>query len=118
VIVCPRFEGVDERIIEARGLTEISVGDYVLSGGEIAALAILDASVRLIPGVMGKEASAHEESFEQALLEYPHYTRPRTWEGRPIPEALLSGDHAKIAAWRRAEAERITRERRPDLTAP
>ena len=118
VIVCPRFEGVDERIIEARGLTEISVGDYVLSGGEIAALAILDASVRLIPGVMGKEASAHEESFEQALLEYPHYTRPRIWEGRPIPEALLSGDHAKIAAWRRAEAELITRERRPDLTAP
>jgi tRNA (guanine37-N1)-methyltransferase len=115
VIVCPRFEGVDERIIEARGLTEISIGDYVLSGGEIAALAILDACVRLIPGVMGKEASAHEESFEKALLEYPHYTRPRIWDGLAIPEALLSGDHAKIAEWRRAEAERITQERRPDL---
>ena len=115
VILCPRFEGVDERIIEARGLIEVSIGDYVLSGGEIGALAILDACVRLIPGVMGKEASAQEESFEKGLLEYPHYTRPRKWEGRTIPEVLLSGDHAKIAAWRRAEAERITRERRPDL---
>ena len=115
VIVCPRFEGVDERVIEARALMEVSVGDYVLSGGEIAALAVLDACVRLIPGVMGKEESAAEESFEAGLLEYPHYTRPREWEGRTIPDVLLSGDHAKIAAWRREEAERITRERRPDL---
>src|ERR1700691_3249972 len=116
VILCPRFEGVDERLIEARSLTEVSIGDYVLSGGEIAALAILDACVRLIPGVMGKEESGADESFENGLLEYPHYTRPREWEGRAIPDVLLSGDHAKIAAWRRAEAERITRERRPDLT--
>jgi tRNA (guanine37-N1)-methyltransferase len=115
VILCPRFEGFDERIIEARGLIEVSIGDYVLSGGEIAALAILDACVRLIPGVMGKQASGADESFESGLLEYPHYTRPRIWEGRSIPEVLLSGDHAKIAEWRRAEAERITRERRPDL---
>ncbi|MFZ0602939.1 MAG: tRNA (guanosine(37)-N1)-methyltransferase TrmD, partial [Roseiarcus sp.] len=116
VIVCPRFEGVDERVIEARGLIEVSIGDYVLSGGEIAALAVLDACLRLIPGVMGRQESGAEESFENRLLEYPHYTRPRTWEGRAIPEALLSGDHARIAAWRRAEAERATRERRPDLT--
>ena len=115
-IVCPRFEGVDERAIEARGLIEVSIGDYVLSGGEIPALAILDACVRLIPGVMAKEESGHEESFERGLLEYPHYTRPREWEGRAIPDVLLSGDHAKIAAWRRSEAERITRGRRPDLT--
>src|SRR6202789_3701841 len=115
VIFCPRFEGVDERAIEARGLIEVSIGDYVLSGGEIASLAILDACVRLIPGVMGKQESGAEESFERGLLEYPHYTRPREWEGRAIPDVLLSGDHAKIAAWRRAEAERITRERRPDL---
>ena len=116
VIVCPRFEGVDERVIEERSLVEVSVGDYVLSGGEIAALAVLDACVRLIPGVMGKEKSSAEESFENGLLEYPHYTRPREWEGRRIPEVLLSGDHAKIADWRRAQAQRITRERRPDLT--
>jgi tRNA (guanine37-N1)-methyltransferase len=116
IILCPRFEGVDERIVEARGLIEVSVGDYVLSGGEIAALAILDACVRLIPGVMGKDASGEEESFESGLLEYPHYTRPRVWEDRAIPGVLLSGDHAKIAEWRRAEAERITRQRRPDLT--
>jgi tRNA (guanine37-N1)-methyltransferase len=115
VILCPRFEGVDERLIEARGLTEVSIGDYVLSGGEIAALAILDVCVRLIPGVMGKEASGAEESFENDLLEYPHFTRPREWEGRAIPEVLLSGDHAKIAEWRRREAERLTRQRRPDL---
>jgi tRNA (guanine37-N1)-methyltransferase len=114
-IVCGRFEGVDERAIEARGLEEISIGDYVLSGGEIAAMVLLDACVRLIPGVMGKEASGAEESFESGLLEYPHYTRPRAWEGREIPDVLLSGDHAKIARWRREEAERITRERRPDL---
>jgi tRNA (guanine37-N1)-methyltransferase len=116
VIVCPRFEGVDERAIEARGLIEVSIGDCVLSGGEIAALAVLDACVRLIPGVMGKEESGAEESFEKGLLEYPHFTRPREWEGRVIPDVLLSGDHARIAAWRRAEAERITRERRPDLS--
>ncbi|RBP16569.1 tRNA (guanine37-N1)-methyltransferase [Roseiarcus fermentans] len=118
VILCPRFEGVDERVIAGRGLIEVSIGDYVLSGGEVAALAILDACVRLIPGVMGKEASGAEESFESGLLEYPQYTRPREWEGLSIPDVLLSGDHAKIAAWRRAEAERITRERRPDLLAP
>jgi tRNA (guanine37-N1)-methyltransferase len=115
VILCPRFEGIDERVINARSLIEVSIGDYVLSGGEIAALAVLDACVRLIPGVMGKEASGAEESFESGLLEYPHYTRPREWEGRAIPDVLLSGDHAKIAEWRRREAERITRERRPDL---
>ena len=115
VIVCGRFEGVDERVIEGRGLTEVSVGDYILSGGEMAALVLLDACVRLIPGVMGKELSGQDESFENGLLEYPHYTRPREWEGRGLPEALLSGDHARIAKWRRAEAERITRERRPDL---
>ena len=116
MILCPRFEGVDERLIEARGLIEVSIGDYVLSGGEIAALAVIDACVRLIPGVMGKGASGEEESFENGLLEYPHYTRPREWEGRAIPDVLLNGDHAKIAEWRRLEAERITRERRPDLT--
>ncbi len=115
VIVCGRFEGIDERVIAARGLEEVSVGDYVLSGGEIAALAVLDACVRLLPGVMGSEISGSEESFGEGLLEYPHYTRPQLFEGQPIPEILLSGDHAKIAAWRRAEAERLTRERRPDL---
>jgi tRNA (guanine37-N1)-methyltransferase len=117
VLVCGRFEGVDERVIAARGLEEISVGDYVLSGGEIAAMALIDACVRLLPGVMGAPGSAAEESFSQGLLEYPHYTRPQVFEGRPIPEVLLSGDHAKIAAWRRTEAERLTRERRPDLWA-
>jgi tRNA (guanine37-N1)-methyltransferase len=116
-IVCGRFEGVDERVIEARGLTEVSIGDYVLSGGEIAAMVLLDSVVRLLPGVMGKDASGTEESFEGGLLEYPHYTRPREWEGRAIPEVLLSGNHAAIERWRRAEAERITRERRPDLLA-
>jgi len=115
VIVCGRFEGVDERVIEGRALTEVSIGDYILSGGEMAALVLLDACVRLIPGVMGKEASGEDESFENGLLEYPHYTRPREWEGRGLPEALLSGDHARIAKWRREQAERITRERRPDL---
>jgi tRNA (guanine37-N1)-methyltransferase len=115
VVVCPRFEGVDERIIAARSLIEASIGDYVLSGGEIAALAVLDACVRLIPGVMGKTESADQESFEAGLLEYPHYTRPREWEGRVIPEALLSGDHGRIEKWRREEALRITRQRRPDL---
>jgi tRNA (guanine37-N1)-methyltransferase len=117
VLVCGRFEGVDERVIAARGLEEVSVGDYVLSGGEIAAMALIDAGVRLIPGVMGAPGSAAEESFAEGLLEYPHYTRPQVFEGRPIPEVLLSGDHAKIAAWRRAEAERLTKARRPDLWA-
>jgi tRNA (guanine37-N1)-methyltransferase len=115
VIVCGRFEGVDERVIEARGLEEVSIGDYVLSGGEMAAMVVLDACVRLLPGVMGKEASGSEESFEANRLEYPHYTRPREWEGRPIPEVLLSGNHAAIERWRREQSERITRERRPDL---
>jgi tRNA (guanine37-N1)-methyltransferase len=115
VIVCGRFEGVDQRIVEARALEEISIGDYVLSGGEIAAFALLDACVRLLPGVMGKDASKAEESFERGLLEYPQYTKPQSFEGRAIPEVLLSGDHGKVAAWRRGEAERITRERRPDL---
>jgi tRNA (guanine37-N1)-methyltransferase len=117
VVVCGRFEGVDERVIVARQLEEVSIGDYVLSGGEIAAMAVVDACVRLLPGVMGKSASGTEESFESDLLEYPHYTRPRAWEGRAIPEPLLSGDHAAIARWRKVEAERITRERRPDLVA-
>jgi tRNA (guanine37-N1)-methyltransferase len=117
VVVCGRFEGVDERVIEARGLEEVSVGDYVLSGGEIAALAVIDACVRLLPGVMGKEASGGEESFGAGLLEYPQYTRPQVWEGRVIPDVLVSGDHAKAAAFRRSEAERLTRERRPDLWA-
>ncbi len=116
VIICARFEGVDERVIEARNLIEMSIGDYILSGGEIAALAVLDACVRLIPGVMGKVESAAQESFETGLLEYPHYTRPRDWEGRTIPDVLLSGDHAEIAKWRREEALRITRARRPDLS--
>jgi tRNA (guanine37-N1)-methyltransferase len=117
VIVCARFEGVDERLIAARKLEEISLGDFVLSGGEPAAIALIDACVRLLPGVMGKEASAAEESFAEGLLEYPQYTRPPVFEGEPIPEVLTSGDHAKVAQWRRAEAERLTRERRPDLWA-
>lgn len=117
VIVCGRFEGVDERLIAGRGLEEVSAGDYVLSGGEIAALALLDACVRLLPGVMGKEASGAEESFADGLLEYPQYTRPALFEGKPIPEVLTGGDHGKVAAWRRTEAERLTRERRPDLWA-
>ena len=115
VLICGRFEGVDERVIAARNLEEISIGDYVLSGGEIAAMVVLDACVRLLPGVMGKQASGAEESFEAKLLEYPHFTRPRAWEGLEIPEVLLSGDHAKIKAWREAEALKITHERRPDL---
>jgi tRNA (guanine37-N1)-methyltransferase len=106
---------VDERVIEGRGLQEVSIGDYVLSGGEMAAMIVLDACVRLLPGVMGKEASGTEESFEANRLEYPHYTRPREWEGRSIPDVLLSGNHAMIERWRRQESERITRERRPDL---
>jgi tRNA (guanine37-N1)-methyltransferase len=115
LVVCGRFEGVDERVIAARGLEEVSIGDYVLSGGELAAMVLLDSCVRLLPGVMGKDASGTEESFEGDLLEYPHFTRPREWEGRPIPDVLLSGNHAAIEKWRRQEAERITRERRPDL---
>jgi tRNA (guanine37-N1)-methyltransferase len=115
VIVCGRFEGTDERLIAARNLEEVSLGDFVLSGGEPAALALLDACVRLLPGVMGKEASAAEESFADGLLEYPQFTKPAVWEGRAIPDVLLSGDHARVAQWRRAEAERLTRERRPDL---
>ena len=117
LIVCGRFEGVDQRVIEARDLQEVSIGDYVLSGGEIAAMALLDACVRLLPGVMGKAESASEESFSSTLLEYPHYTRPQLFEGHPIPEILTSGDHAKVAAWRRAEAEALTQARRPDLWA-
>jgi tRNA (guanine37-N1)-methyltransferase len=117
VAVCGRFEGVDERVIEARGLQEVSVGDYVLSGGEIAALALIDACVRLLPGVMGKQESGSDESFSDGLLEYPQYTRPQQFEGQPIPETLLSGDHARVAAWRQAEAEALTRARRPDLWA-
>jgi tRNA (guanine37-N1)-methyltransferase len=117
LIVCGRFEGIDQRVIDARGLEEVSVGDYVLSGGEIAAMALIDACVRLLPGVMGKEASGAEESFAEGLLEYPQYTRPQIFEGRTIPEILTSGDHAKVAAWRRAESEALTRSRRPDLWA-
>jgi tRNA (guanine37-N1)-methyltransferase len=117
VILCGRFEGVDERVIEARGLQEVSIGDYVLSGGEPAAMVLLDAIVRLLPGVMGKLISGDEESFENGLLEYPHYTRPQVWEDKPIPEVLRSGDHARIALWRQALREQITRERRPDLWA-
>ena len=115
LIVCGRFEGIDERVIEARGLEEVSLGDYVLSGGEIAALALIDACVRLLPGVMGKTASGTDESFSDGLLEYPQYTRPQEFEGQPIPEVLLSGDHGRVAAWRQAEAEALTKARRPDL---
>ncbi|MCJ2127400.1 tRNA (guanosine(37)-N1)-methyltransferase TrmD [Methylobacterium sp. E-045] len=115
VIVCGRFEGVDERVIAARQLEEVSIGDYILSGGEVAALVAIDACVRLLPGVMGKAVSGDEESFEGGLLEYPHYTRPRDWEGRAIPDILTGGNHGAIGRWRRDEAERITRERRPDL---
>lgn len=117
ILLAGRFEGVDERAIEACALTEISLGDFVLSGGEIPAFAVIDACVRLLPGVMGKPGSATQESFEGDLLEYPQYTRPRTWEGRDIPGVLLSGDHGRIAQWREAEARRITRERRPDMAA-
>src|ERR1700737_1660260 len=117
LIVCGRFEGIDERVIEARRLEEVSIGDYVLSGGEIAAMALIDACVRLLPGVMGKQASGAEESFSEGLLEYPQYTRPQEFEGRPIPEVLISGDHAKVAAWRLAQSEALTRAGRPDLWA-
>ena len=117
LIICGRFEGIDQRVIEARQLEEVSIGDYVLSGGEIAAMALIDACVRLLPGVMGKLASGADESFSDGLLEYPQYTRPQEFEGQPIPEILLSGDHARVAAWRLAEAEALTRARRPDLWA-
>ena len=115
IILCGRFEGVDERVFAARGIEEVSIGDYVLSGGEVAALVLLDACVRLLPGVMGAASSGVEESFESGLLEYPHYTRPVEWEGRTIPEVLRSGDHARIAAWRQRQATIDTRLRRPDL---
>jgi len=118
IIVCGRFEGVDERVIGARNLTEVSVGDYVLSGGEPAAHIVLDAIVRLLPGIMGNDISGNEESFEQGLLEHPQYTRPREWEGLEIPAVLLSGDHAAIARWKREQSEILTRKRRPDLIRP
>lgn len=117
-LLCGRFEGVDERVLEKHAVEEVSVGDYVLSGGEPAALVLIDAVVRLLPGVMGNVETAGEESFERGLLEYPHYTRPALWDGRAVPEILISGHHEKVAAWRLAEAERITRDRRPDLWSP
>ncbi len=117
IMICGRFEGIDERVIEARGIEEVSLGDFVLSGGEPAALALIDSVVRLLPGVLGAAESLAEESFGAELLEYPHYTKPRAWEGHIVPEVLVSGDHEAVAAWRLAEAERITRERRPDLWA-
>jgi len=115
VIVCGRFEGVDQRVIDGRNLEEVSIGDYILSGGEVAAIALLDACIRLIPGVMGAKASGEDESFEHGLLEYPHYTRPAEWEGSSIPEVLTSGDHGAVARWRNEQAIQLTRERRPDL---
>ena len=117
IILCGRVEGIDERVIEARGLREISIGDYVLTGGEIAAMAMLDCVTRLLPGVVGEEGSLMDESFENGLLEYPQYTKPRVWEGHGIPEVLLSGDHGRIADWRRQQAEKLTALRRPDLMA-
>lgn len=118
VIVCGRFEGLDQRVIDARNLEEVSIGDYVLSGGEVAAQVLLDAVVRLLPGVMGNDVSGETESFETGLLEHPHYTRPAEWEGLIIPEVLASGNHGKIEEWRREQAEKLTNERRPDLIAP
>ena len=115
ILLCGRFEGLDQRVIDARALEEISIGDFVLSGGEIAAMALVDAAVRLLPGVLGDGASADEESFASGLLEYPHFTRPQAFEGRPIPEILTSGNHKEISKWRRAQAEALTRARRPDL---
>jgi tRNA (guanine37-N1)-methyltransferase len=117
ILLCGRYEGIDQRVIEARAMQEFSIGDYVLSGGELAALVLLDAIVRLLPGVMGAADSAVEESFTAGLLEYPHYTRPAEWQGRRVPDVLLSGHHGAVAAWRQAESENITRERRPDLWA-
>ena len=115
ILLCGRFEGVDERVIEAREAREISLGDFVLSGGEPAAIALIDACLRQLPGVVGREESLEEESFERGLLEYPHYTRPQDWQGRTVPEVLVSGHHEKVRAWRLAQAEKVTRERRPDL---
>lgn len=115
IVLAGRFEGVDQRVIEARGMREISIGDYILSGGELAAMVMIDAAVRLLPGVLGAPDSLSEESFESGLLEYPQYTRPRDWEGRAIPDVLLSGDHGRIAAWRHEQSRRLTAERRPDL---
>jgi tRNA (guanine37-N1)-methyltransferase len=117
ILLCGRFEGLDQRVLDARNVEEVSIGDYVLSGGELAAQVLIDACVRLLPGVAGNQTSLAEESFAAGLLEYPHYTRPRDWEGRSIPEVLLSGDHERIAKWRRAQAEALTKERRPDLFA-
>lgn len=114
-IICGRFEGIDERVLEARAIEELSLGDFVLSGGEPAAICLIDACVRLLPGVMGRAESLEEESFERGLLEYPQYTRPQSWQGREVPDVLLSGHHERIRAWRLSQAERITRERRPDL---
>lgn len=116
-VLCGRFEGLDERVLEARGIEEISIGDFVLAGGEVAACALIEACVRLLPGVVGDAASLEQESFEDGLLEYPQYTRPRVWEGLDIPEVLLSGDHKRIAEWRRAQAEKLTKARRPDMWA-
>lgn len=117
VMLCGRYEGIDQRVIDARGMEEVSLGDFVLSGGDLAAMAMLDSAVRLLPGVMGAVASAEEESFSAGLLEYPHYTRPAEWRGRAVPPVLVSGNHGAVAAWRHGEAERVTRERRPDLWA-
>ncbi len=117
IILCGRYEGIDQRVIDARDMEEVSLGDYVLSGGEPAALVLLDAVIRLLPGVMGATDSAEEESFAQGLLEYPQYTRPAEWHGRPVPDVLLSGHHGAVAAWRRAQSELITQTRRPDLWA-
>jgi tRNA (guanine37-N1)-methyltransferase len=114
-LICGRFEGVDERVLQHHGIAEVSLGDFVLTGGEIAAQALIDASVRLIPRVLGNRASVEEESFARGLLEHPQYTKPAVWKGRAIPDILLSGHHGQIASWRQAEAERLTRERRPDL---
>jgi tRNA (guanine37-N1)-methyltransferase len=115
ILLCGRFEGLDQRVLEARDIEEVSIGDYVLSGGDLAAHVVMDACVRLLPGVVGNEGTHDEESFAAGLLEYPHYTRPREWEGHAIPDVLLSGDHEKIAAWRREQAEALTKKRRPDL---
>lgn len=114
-LICSRFEGIDERVLEVRGVEEVSLGDFVLSGGEPAAIALIDACVRLLPGVVGDPEALAEESFAEGLLEYPHYTRPQVWQGRVVPEVLVSGDHGRVRAWRQKESERLTRERRPDL---
>lgn len=118
ILLCGRFEGLDERVVESRGLEEVSIGDFVLAGGEVAAMVLVEACVRLLPGVLGAADSLTEESFESGLLEHPHYTRPAVWEGREIPPVLTSGDHAKVAAWRRQMAEELTKARRPDLYPP